>query len=203
MSQTKKDCVIIDTGCANLNSVKYALERLNASIEISDDPEIINSASRLILPGVGSAKAAMESLHNKQLIKVIQHLQQPVLGICLGMQLLSNSSNEGNQTTPCLGILDTNITQLNSKERALPHMGWNQLIITDHPLFQGLTQNSYVYFVHSYRAPVSHLSLAQCQYGETFSAAIGKNNFMGVQFHPEKSAATGSTILNNFLELTL
>ena len=203
MSINTKQCVIIDTDCANLNSVKFALLRLGAKVTISDKANIINNAERIILPGVGSAKAAMQSLRNKNLVSVIQNLQQPVLGICLGMQLLTTRSFEAGLDNECLGILNTEITELNTNNQPSPHMGWNQIKPNSHPLFKNIPINSYVYYVHSYRAPLSDLTLATSEYGEKFSGAIGKNNFMGVQFHPEKSASIGSKILNNFLELTL
>lgn len=195
-------CVIINTECANLNSVKYALERLDIAVTVSDDANIIENASHVILPGVGSAKAAMLSLQQKNLIDTIKSLHQPVLGICLGMQLLTNFSTEGNTVTKCLGIIDTQIEPLISESLPLPHMGWNQLIHQQHSLFKNIPQNSHVYFVHGYRAPESDFTLATSKYDETFSAAIGMNNFMGVQFHPEKSATIGGQILKNFMEIS-
>lgn len=199
------DLVIIDTGCANLSSVKFAFERLNANVLVTDNIEAIKAAPRVVLPGVGTAGAAMASLVDKQLVDVIQGLTQPVLGVCLGMQMLAALSIEqGNkgQDIPCLNIIATDITELDSQGLPLPHMGWNQITPTTHPLFKGILAGSYVYFVHSYKAPLSEYTLASSQYGETFSAAIGRNNFMGVQFHPEKSAAIGASILQNFLSLT-
>lgn len=202
--------VIIDTGCANLNSVRYAFERLNhdaparTQVVVTDDLAIIKAATRVVLPGVGSASAAMASLKSKQLIDVIKGLTQPVLGVCLGMQMLTTLSSERGQKTQdceCLGLIPTNITELDSQGAPLPHMGWNQITPSSHPLFEGIEAGSYVYFVHSYRAPLSDYSIAQCQYGETFSAAIAKGHFMGVQFHPEKSANTGAKILSNFVKM--
>ncbi|MCG9696845.1 imidazole glycerol phosphate synthase subunit HisH [Shewanella sp. Isolate11] len=205
---TDKDTtVIIDTGCANLSSVRYAFERIGADVEVSDDIDKITHATRVVLPGVGSAQAAMPSLKAKQLIDVIKSLTQPVLGVCLGMQMMTNSSTEqGNQaqtsTCACLGLIDTEISELDSQGLPLPHMGWNQITPTSHPLFDGIEAGSYVYFVHSYRAPLSQYTLAKSEYGEGFSAAIAKDNFMGVQFHPEKSAAIGAQILKNFMTMT-
>lgn len=200
--------VIIDTGCANLSSVRFAFERLNhqdrTDIIVTDDPALIKSATRVVLPGVGSAGAAMASLEQKQLIEVIKALTQPVLGVCLGMQMLTKRSNEGGeqaQDCDCLDLIPTTITELDSQGAPLPHMGWNQITPSSHPLFTNIDAGSYVYFVHSYRAPLSDYSIAQCQYGETFSAAIAKGNFMGVQFHPEKSALIGAKILSNFLNM--
>ncbi|WP_064791519.1 imidazole glycerol phosphate synthase subunit HisH [Shewanella woodyi] len=203
MSQTNTT-VIIDTGCANLNSVRYAFERLTDDVLVTDNHEAIKAADRVVLPGVGTAGAAMASLKNKQLIELIQGLTQPVLGVCLGMQMMGSLSKEqgGKQVDcECLGLIPTEVTELDSQGQPLPHMGWNQIEVSDHPLFDGIASGSYLYFVHSYRAPLSEYTIANSQYGETFSAAIAKDNFMGVQFHPEKSAAVGSAILKNFLAL--
>ncbi|MFB2681067.1 imidazole glycerol phosphate synthase subunit HisH [Shewanella mangrovisoli] len=207
------DVVIIDTGCANLSSVRFAFERLGAKVLVTDDKASIKAAKRVVLPGVGSAGAAMASLSEKALVELIQGLTQPVLGVCLGMQMLTLLSKErGGQVLDCecLGIIPTEIDELDrqilkAEGLPLPHMGWNQLTFSNpsqvHPLFAGVPAGSYVYFVHSYRAPLSDYTLAQCRYGEDFSAAIGKDNFMGVQFHPEKSAAVGAQILGNFLKM--
>ncbi|WP_299005713.1 imidazole glycerol phosphate synthase subunit HisH [uncultured Shewanella sp.] len=207
-SQPVDSTVIIDTGCANLSSVRFAFKRLNqqerTQIIVTDDPALIKSATRVVLPGVGSAGAAMASLEQKQLIEVIKALKQPVLGVCLGMQMLTTLSSEGGeqgQQCDCLNLIPTTIAELDSQGAPLPHMGWNQITPSDHPLFANIDVGSYVYFVHSYRAPLSDYSIAQCQYGETFSAAIAKDNFMGVQFHPEKSALIGAKILSNFLNM--
>ncbi|MBW0298287.1 MULTISPECIES: imidazole glycerol phosphate synthase subunit HisH [Shewanella] len=207
------DVVIIDTGCANLSSVRFAFERLGAKVLVTDDKASIKAAKRVVLPGVGSAGAAMASLTEKALVELIQGLTQPVLGVCLGMQMLTLLSKERGgqaQDCQCLGIIPTEIDELDrqtlkAEGLPLPHMGWNQLTFSNpsqvHPLFAGVPAGSYVYFVHSYRAPLSDYTLAQCRYGEDFSAAIGKDNFMGVQFHPEKSAAVGAQILGNFLKM--
>ena len=197
--------VIIDTGCANLSSVRFAFERLNANVVVSADFDVIRSAARVVLPGVGTAGAAMDALKQKNLIELIKSLTQPVMGVCLGMQMLASLSNEhggrSEQDITCLGLVPTDIGDLDSKGLPLPHMGWNQIDVGDHPLFSGIENGSYVYFVHSYRAPISEYSLASSTYGESFSAAIGKNNFFGVQFHPEKSAKIGAQILQNFLNM--
>lgn len=207
------ETVIIDTGCANLNSVRFAFERLGAKVLVTDDKTKIKAAKRVVLPGVGTAGAAMASLHEKGLVELIQGLTQPVLGVCLGMQMLAAISKERGgkgQDCQCLGIIPTDICELDTQllkaeSLPLPHMGWNQLNVSNspnvHPLFAGIEDGSYVYFVHSYRAPLSEFTLAECTYGEAFSAAIGKDNFMGVQFHPEKSAAVGAQILRNFLQM--
>ena len=210
MSNDKDSTIIIDTGCANLSSVRYAFERIGADVEVSDDLAKINAATRVVLPGVGSAQAAMASLNDKSLVDTIKSLTQPVLGVCLGMQMMTNSSTErGNFAAQsntngcrCLGLIDTEIGDLDSHGLPLPHMGWNQITPTDHPLFAGIAAGSYVYFVHSYRAPISQYTIAKSEYGEAFSAAIAKDNFMGVQFHPEKSAAIGAQILKNFMKMT-
>lgn len=199
--------VIIDTGCANLSSVRFAFERLNANVIVSADFDVIRSAARVVLPGVGTAGAAMDALKQKNLIELIKSLTQPVMGVCLGMQMLASLSNEhggrSEQNITCLGLVPTDIGDLDSKGLPLPHMGWNQIEVSDHPLFVGIENGSYVYFVHSYRAPISEYTLASSTYGESFSAAIGKGNFFGVQFHPEKSAKVGAKILQNFLQMGL
>ncbi|WP_351077384.1 imidazole glycerol phosphate synthase subunit HisH [Shewanella sp. CAL98-MNA-CIBAN-0140] len=197
--------VIIDTGCANLSSVRFAFERLNANVIVSADFGVIRSAARVVLPGVGTAGAAMAALKQKNLVELIKSLTQPVMGVCLGMQMLASLSNEhggrSEQSITCLGLVPTDIGDLDSKGLPLPHMGWNQIEVSDHPLFVGIENGSYVYFVHSYRAPISEYTLARSTYGESFSAAIGKGNFFGVQFHPEKSAKVGAKILQNFLNM--
>ncbi|MGI2037568.1 imidazole glycerol phosphate synthase subunit HisH [Shewanella frigidimarina] len=199
--------VIIDTGCANLSSVRFAFERLNANVIVSADFDVIRSAARVVLPGVGTAGAAIDALKQKNLIELIKSLTQPVMGVCLGMQMLASLSNEhggrSEQNITCLGLVPTDIGDLDSKGLPLPHMGWNQIEVSDHPLFVGIENGSYVYFVHSYRAPISEYTLASSTYGESFSAAIGKGNFFGVQFHPEKSAKVGAKILQNFLQMGL
>lgn len=196
--------VIIDTGCANLSSVKFALERLGYRPTISGDGDVITQADKLILPGVGTAKAAMAQLHERALIDIIKSISQPTLGICLGMQLLTQSSTEGSfhqdDTVKTLGIIDTHTKPLTASGLPLPHMGWNSIEFDDHPLFDGLNTGCHVYFVHSYGVPVGKNTLAKCTYGTEFSAVIGRDNFLGVQFHPEKSGKIGSKILQNFVE---
>ncbi|MCL1068797.1 imidazole glycerol phosphate synthase subunit HisH [Shewanella olleyana] len=197
--------VILDTGCANLSSVKFAFERLQADVIVSADHKVIKSAARVVLPGVGTAGAAMDALVNRDLVAIIKSLTQPVMGVCLGMQMLTQKSLEhGGRTDKdidCLGLIPTQVDDLDSQGLPLPHMGWNQISVSDHPLFNGISDGSYVYFVHSFKAPISEYTIATSQYGEQFSAAIGKDNFFGVQFHPEKSAAIGSKILQNFLNM--
>ncbi|GIU54077.1 imidazole glycerol phosphate synthase subunit HisH [Shewanella sp. KT0246] len=197
--------VILDTGCANLSSVRFAFERLQADVIVSADHDVIKSAARVVLPGVGTAGAAMDALVSRDLVTIIKSLTQPVLGVCLGMQLMTDESNEhggrSDNDIECLGLIPTQINDLNSQGLPLPHMGWNQITVSDHPLFADIEDGSYVYFVHSFKAPISEYTIATSQYGEQFSAAIGKDNFFGVQFHPEKSAAIGSKILQNFLNM--
>jgi glutamine amidotransferase len=203
--------VIVDTGCANLFSVKFAIERLGFSVVISDDIDTIKKADKVILPGVGSAKHAMKNIHAKGLVTTLQQLTQPVLGFCLGMQLMAESSTEGkkssteggsDETISCLGLIPTKIVPLKAQGNRLPHMGWNTLTsISDHPVFKGINVNDYFYFVHSFAAPISEYTLASCEYGSQFSAAIAKDNFIGCQFHPERSGALGSKIIKNFLEM--
>jgi len=205
MADKEADLVIIDTGCANLSSVRFAFERLGARVLVSANKDTLLQAPRLVLPGVGTAAAAMAAIEAKGLTDIIRGLTQPVLGVCLGMQLLCNSSRErgaGAKDVPCLGLIPLDIVELDSAGQPLPHMGWNQLTPGPHPLFAGIDQGDYVYFVHSYCAPVSAYTLASSDYGQSFSAAIGKDNFLGVQFHPEKSGAIGAQILKNFLSLT-
>jgi len=202
----KQQCnVIVDTGCANLSSVKFAVERLGFQVIITDDIEIIKRADKVILPGVGSAKHAMKNIHAKGLVATLQNLTQPVLGFCLGMQLMCNSSVESSdgETIECLGIIPTDITPLKAEGLRLPHMGWNTLTsINEHPVFNGIDIGDYFYFVHSFAAPMNDYTVASCQYGDAFSAAIAKDNFIGCQFHPERSSELGSKIIQNFLELS-
>lgn len=196
--------VIVDTGCANLASVKFAIERLGFKAIISDNIEQIKQADKVILPGVGSAKHAMANIIEKKLVTGLQQLTQPVLGFCLGMQLMAESSSETNEqaNVDCLNLIPTQIEPLNAQHLRLPHMGWNTLSqVSNHPIFTGIKQGDYFYFVHSFAAPLSDYTIAQCEYGSTFSAAIAKDNFIGCQFHPERSGKLGSKIIENFLTL--
>ena len=208
--------VIVDTGCANLSSVKFAIERLGFSVKITDDIEQIKAADKVIFPGVGSAKHAMKNIIEKNLVTSLQNLTQPVLGFCLGMQLMTESSTEGIASTEglsstegskedvidCLGMIPTKVTPLNAQGNRLPHMGWNTLTtVANHPILKGISVDDYFYFVHSFAAPISEYTLASCEYGSKFSAIIGKDNFIGCQFHPERSGPLGSKIIKNFLEL--
>ncbi len=202
---TKSNNVIVDTGCANLSSVKFAIERLGFTATITDDIEQIKAADKVIFPGVGSAKHAMANINEKGLVETLQGLTQPVLGFCLGMQLMCSSSVESNdgETVKCLNIIPTDITPLKAKGNRLPHMGWNTLTsVANHPVFKGINIGDYFYFVHSFSAPVCEYTVATCNYGSEFSAVIAKNNFIGCQFHPERSSELGSKIIKNFLALT-
>ena len=208
----KKMNVIVDTGCANLSSVKFAIERLGYKVTITDDINLIKNADKVILPGVGTARHAMENIQAKGLVETLHSLTQPVLGFCLGMQLMTESSTEGQKSStedqepstniPCLAMIPTEISPLAAGDNRLPHMGWNTLTtVSDHPIFAGIKTDDYFYFVHSYAAPISKYTIASCEYGTPFSAAIAKDNFIGCQFHPERSGALGSKIIQNFLEI--
>lgn len=195
------DVAIIDSGGANLASLRYALERLGARAHVSRNPEAIAAAPRVLLPGVGAAADAMRRLRSTGLDVLIPQLRVPLLGVCLGMQLLFEHSAEGD--TPCLGVLPGRIERLAAAPgMPVPHMGWNTLepVIAD-PLLAELPAGSYVYFVHSYAAAVGESTIAAVQYGEPLSAVVRRGNFWGVQFHPERSAAAGARLLRNFLAL--
>ena len=203
-SVNKTKNVIVDTGCANLSSVKFAIERLGFTATITDDIAQIKAADKVIFPGVGSAKHAMANIIEKGLVETLQSLTQPVLGFCLGMQLMTKSSPEGgkDQAIECLGMIPTKVAPLNAQGNRLPHMGWNTLTqVASHPVLKGINAGDYFYFVHSFAAPVSEFTLATSEYGSEFSAIIGKDNFIGCQFHPERSSELGSKIIKNFLNL--
>ncbi len=192
---------IIDSGGANIGSVRFALQRLGAESVFTADAEVIRRADRVILPGVGAAAAAMRTLREHDLVSCIRELTQPVLGICLGMQLLFESSSEGD--VDCLGLVPGRLQRFEeSPGLRVPHMGWNHAQIErDDPLLAGLQEEPWFYFVHSYYAPVGPATLASCQHGVPFSAMVQQDNFRGAQFHPERSAEHGARILKNFLEL--
>ena len=194
--------VIVDTGVANLSSVKFAFDRLGVSALISDKPEIINTAERVILPGVGAAPYAMKTINAKGLVPILQSLSQPVMGICLGMQLIFETLEEGGKPTQGLGLVPGKIKALDTKGQPSPHMGWNTLTKkNDDPLLEGINDNDYAYFVHSYAAPISDITLVSSEYGSPFSAIVRHNNVYGCQFHPERSSRVGSKILENFLKV--
>jgi len=195
-----KSVVLVDAGGTNIGSVRYALQRLGVDAELSRDAATIRSASRVILPGVGAAAPAMQRLRDFGLIDVVRGLQQPVLGVCLGMQLLFAHSEEGD--TPCLGVIQANVQRFRSDTLRIPQMGWNALRAErEHPLLAGLDADAHAYFVHSYAAPVGEWTLATSEYGGRFSAIVQNANFYGMQFHPERSSATGARLLRNFLDL--
>jgi glutamine amidotransferase len=200
---SSQQIVIVNTGCANISSVKFAVERLGTQVTVSDDIQVIQTADKIFLPGVGSANAAMASIEKKQLVSCIQGLTQPVLGICLGMQLMVEKSEESlSNNTPCLGLIPGQVKRLQVGDLRLPHMGWNTVTPdADARLFKGIDAGSYFYFVHSFAVAVSEFTMASCQYGMDFSAAIHKDNFFGVQFHPERSSDAGAHLLKNFIDL--
>ncbi|TWI11939.1 imidazole glycerol phosphate synthase subunit HisH [Aerolutibacter ruishenii] len=191
--------VLIDSGGANIGSVRYALERLGVEAPLTADADLIRGADRVILPGVGAAGAAMAMLRDRGLVEVIRGLQQPLLGICLGMQLLFEASEEGG--VPCLGLLPGKVTRMRGGEGIrIPHMGWNALTpLAPHPLLDGIDAGAQAYFVHGYCVPVTTDTLATCTHGQTFAAVVGRGNRFGAQFHPERSAGTGARLLRNFL----
>lgn len=198
---------IIKYNAGNVQSVLYALQRLGIDASVTDNQDEIKAADKVIFPGVGNAASAMDYLKGKGLDQLIISLQQPVLGICLGLQLLCNSSEEGN--IKCLGIFNTEVKKFddsifrnkNLVPVKIPHMGWNTIRELSSPIMQGIEENSFVYFVHSYYAGLCDETIATSDYINPFSAALQKSNFYGVQFHAEKSAETGERILSNFLNI--
>ena len=190
--------VIIDYGAGNIQSIKFAIKRLGYEAILSKDAEEISNADKVIFPGVGEAGSAMEMLRSTGLDKLIPTLKQPVLGICLGMQLMCISSEEGN--TQGLGIFDVKVVKFNN-ELKVPQIGWNQVFNMESQLFEGINENEYVYLVHSYYGPDCEETIAKTEYGVEYTSAIKKDNFCGVQFHPEKSSDAGAKILENFLKL--
>ena len=196
------EAVIIDSGGANLASLQFALERLGARATVSSDPRAIAAAPRVLLPGVGSAADAMRRLRYSGVAQLLPTLKQPVLGICLGMQLLFERSEEG--MTDCLGLVPSTVGRLRAaRGRPVPHMGWNQLLpAREDPLLEGIAPGEYFYFVHGYAAAVSPVTVAHVDYGEALSAVVRRGNFCGTQFHPERSAAAGARLLGNFLRLS-
>lgn len=192
---------IVKYNAGNIFSVYCALKRLGYEAVLTDDPETLRSAEKVIFPGVGEARAAMEHLNATGLSDVIKSLTQPVLGICIGMQLLCKHSEESD--VDCLGIFDTNIVRFNpsDKELKVPQMGWNQIKSLKTDLFKDIAEGSYVYYVHSYHAPLCEFTIAQTDYDGLYSAALHKDNFYATQFHPEKSGSIGEQLLKNFLEL--
>ncbi|MEI7959990.1 MAG: imidazole glycerol phosphate synthase subunit HisH [Chitinophagaceae bacterium] len=192
---------IVQYNAGNIQSVLYALERIGVSALVTDNAEQIQKADKVIFPGVGEASTAMQYLRERKLDVLIQNLKQPVLGICLGMQLMCAHSEE-NDTT-CLGIFDNEVKYFMPEISSIkvPQMGWNNITQLKTGLFQDIPENSYTYFVHGYYAELSKYTIATTQYIQAYSSALHKDNFYGVQFHPEKSAAIGEQILQNFLNI--
>jgi glutamine amidotransferase len=192
--------VIINYGAGNIQSIMFAIERLGFKAVLSNDPEEIKSADKVIFPGVGEASYAMKMLKESGLDTLIPTLKQPVFGICLGMQLMCNKSEEGN--TEGLGIFDVDVIKFSPKVK-VPQMGWNNIYNLKSDLFKGITENEYMYLVHSFYAPICAETIATTNYEVEYSSALENDNFYGTQFHPEKSGDVGERILNNFLNLKL
>ncbi|MDW8848724.1 imidazole glycerol phosphate synthase subunit HisH [Flavobacterium sp. MMLR14_040] len=190
--------VIINYGAGNIQSIMFAIERLGFKAVLSNNPEEILAADKVIFPGVGEASSAMAKLRESGLDSLIPKLQQPVLGICLGMQLMCNSSEEGN--TKGLGIFDVDVVKFTSKVK-VPQMGWNQIYDLKSDLFKGISENEFMYLVHSFYAPNCDEAIATTDYELEYASALQKDNFYGTQFHPEKSGAVGEKILENFLKI--
>ncbi|MBO3098114.1 imidazole glycerol phosphate synthase subunit HisH [Gelidibacter pelagius] len=190
--------VIIDYGAGNTKSVQFACNRLGYDPILTNSSELIKAADKVIFPGVGHASNAMKMLQESGLDVLIPTLKQPVLGICLGMQLLCNATEEG--ATKGLGVFDVQVIRFSDKVK-VPQMGWNTISNLKTNLFMGLKNNAYMYLVHSYYAELCDNTIAQTNYGVTYSSALKKNNFYGVQFHPEKSSLEGEDVLRNFLNL--
>ena len=196
--------VVVDYDTGNLRSVADALHRAGAEFTLTDDPALLRRADRVILPGVGEASSAMSKLRERGLDTVIPTLTQPVLGICIGMQLMCLASEEGD--AECMGIFPTRVLRLPTLAEAgerlkVPHVGWDTVSGLRTPLFRGMAEDTYVYYVHSFAAEPCEATIATTCYGLPFSAALGRGNFFGTQFHPEKSGRAGALILQNFLNL--
>ena len=193
--------VIIKYNAGNIQSVLYALERIGVSARVTDSMEEISTADKVIFPGVGEASTAMQYLRERNLDTLIKNLKQPVLGICLGMQLMCTHSTENN--TSCLGIFEEQVKQFETSDPTIkvPQIGWNTIAALKTPLFNGIAENSFAYFVHGYFAALGKHTIATTHYIQDYSSALHKDNFYGVQFHPEKSAKVGEQIIQNFLAL--
>jgi glutamine amidotransferase len=190
---------IIKYNAGNVQSVLFALERIGINAIVTDDIAVLKSSDKVILPGVGEASSAMHYLKEKQLDEVIVNLKQPVLGICLGMQLMCESSEEGN--TSCLGIFDNKVKRFIVQTNKVPQIGWNTIYDLKTNLYNGIKENEYMYLVHSYYAELSEYTIAKTNYELEYSSSLQKNNFYATQFHPEKSSNAGQQILENFIKL--
>lgn len=190
--------IIINYGAGNIQSIIFAIERLGYNAVLSNDPEEIKAADKVIFPGVGEASSAMKMLEESGLAALIPTLKQPVLGICLGMQLMCKHSQEGDTTG--LGIFDVDVIRFSNQVK-VPQMGWNTIYNLKSGLFEGIAEKEYMYLVHSFYAPLCNETIATTEYGIAYSSALENNNFYGTQFHPEKSGDMGEKILKNFLEL--
>ena len=195
--------VMVDGGGSNIGSVRYALQRIGVDAELTGDAETIRAADRVILPGVGAAAEGMKKLRGHGLVKVLRTLGAPLLGVCVGMQLLFEHSEEDD--VECLGLLPGKVAKLAAGEGVrIPHMGWNTLRKRgESSLLEGIDEGAYAYFVHSYAAPASDDCLASCEYGREFAAVVRRGNVAGAQFHPERSSAVGGRLLKNFIEYGL
>lgn len=193
---------IVKYNAGNIYSVTHALKRLGIEPVVTDDKEVLRSADKVIFPGVGQAQTTMEHLRANGMDALIKELKQPVLGICLGMQLMCKHSEEGD--ADCLGIFDVPVKKFvaTTQQQKIPHMGWNTIAQTNSALFEGFTQEEFVYFVHSFYVPINEHTAAVTDYILPYSAALHKDNFYATQFHPEKSGDVGERILKNFLERT-
>ncbi|PXV61509.1 imidazole glycerol phosphate synthase subunit hisH [Dyella jiangningensis] len=193
--------VLVDAGGTNIGSVRYALQRLGVDAALTSDAAVIRAADKVILPGVGAAGPGMTRLRELGLVELMRSLTQPVLGVCLGMQLLCERSEEGD--TACLGVIPATVKRfVEEPGLRVPHMGWNRLRPhRDHDLLKGLADGDWAYFVHSYAVPTGDYALATTDYGGEFASVIARGNFHGMQFHPERSAQVGARLLKNFLEL--
>lgn len=191
------EIAIIKYNAGNIRSVLYALERIGFEATVTDNKKEIERADKVIFPGVGEASSAMKYLRERQLDSFIKNLQQPVLGICLGMQLMCRHSEEGD--TDCLNIFDEDVKRFRSQELKIPQIGWNTIYDLQSPLFENVKEESFVYLVHSYKANLGKHTIAKTDYTSAYSTALHKDNFYGVQFHPEKSADAGERILFNFI----
>lgn len=197
--QVTMQIAIVKYNAGNIQSLTFALNRLGVEPILSDDPEVLRSADKVIFPGQGEASSAMRSLRERGLDQVLKELHQPFLGVCLGMQLMCASSEEND--TLGLGIIPQQVLRFPDEVVKVPHMGWNDIVALESPLVRGVKEHSYLYFVHSYYVPLCEYTVATCSYTEPFSAALQKDNYYAIQPHPEKSAEAGMKVLDNFLKL--